>query len=960
MAQQLVYTSAGKLLDAGRSGFGTVARSKSLSPLLVSAIERVSQFANIRGTERSRVIFVHRRIVAANNRVHLISRIADAGADYTGRTNHIAHHLIVSQEEMNGAAARGITPADILMQFPWLPRWEGAPKFFGPEEDVPLERAIQPNGGISARAAWTRLTGNPSHARLLAWDGAPRNGVLLVPRGADPLGLLAEALAEFGPQSWSRTFTTNLETTDEMSDFDWVVSSPENFREIEARCGARALLDLSQSHTLPVPPAPVQATPQPKAALQVARQAYAIPISDLSHDTSKRQPPGVQAVKARVSGGSSARHSISKPVSSHSWKVSMQMILASAALIVVLGLLGAAVWKEFHNKETSAENPREAEKKAVENILKNAKVSTGVIDNFLQMVEKNPIEWAKFTTSIIKAVGQDDFLITMDQIVQPDSKNPIPLDWVKSLAEARNSALALSKQPEERLKPISMISKNIREAAENLGMNDFREAGVVLVNRLVEEALRNQQTVNISDVVLGDLFAEKNDQIILKKVVEHLKNSNSGQPFSDDDIKKINDAAFIPEDIKSSLKPSSATNQTPVIPNTTPTDTKSANNENPKVPDLKVPDLSGVPKIQIIMVTRAELESGVKVALLEAWMKVDPGVEALKNNLKIDGQQIVKLQDAKEQEYFSDNWDHNLNAKNRKLHKNGMFSWANPDVIKVCISTDYKGESLDAWIVISDADVSLIGSLSFDVKEQSENEVVLTGKIKEWMKAATDYQPKIELPGELSEVYRSKKGEDYILARNPIDAPLLFADADIKDVEKDLGLLKQKDAEISRMGHGSKKAEANAGRPPLVTNLKDSLSKAIGGGILRRELDLRSPDPIKQEKWEPAKAVLKRMEINRTSSFDKDWDRDLEDIKKKIGEKKLDDTIKNEIPNQKFESWDKFAENSNNLSKVVTSLIEKSKNYNPPSSLAKYLLSVPEFEVKTSKGRVLFKATRRP
>lgn len=959
MAQQLVYTSAGKLLDAGRSGFGTVARSKSLSPLLVSAIERVSQFANIRGTERSRVIFVHRRIVAANNRVHLISRIADAGADYTGRTNHIAHHLIVSQEEMNHAAARGITPADILMQFPWLPRWEGAPKFFGPEEDVPLERAIQPNGGISARAAWTRLTGNPSHARLLAWEGAPRNGVLLVPRGADPLALLAEALAEFGPQSWSRTFTTNLETTDEMADFDWVVSSPENFREIEARCGARALLDLSQSHTLPVPPAPVQATPQPKAALQVARQAYAIPISELSHDASKRQPPGVQAVKARVSGGSSPRHSISKPASSHSWKVRMQMILACAALIVVLGLLGAAVWEAIHpkdyNKETIADKPQEAEKKAVKDILKN-KIPDDQITIFMNLVSKDPKGWANFTTLIIEAVGQNNFT-RIGECDIPESTRPLSPDWVGLLVEARNSARELSKQPEEQLKPISMISKHIRDAAQNLGMNDFREAGVKLVNGLVKKALSNQKTVNISDVVLGDLFADKNDQIIFKRVVERLKTE---QPLSDDEIEKIKKAAFIPEAIKESLKKSSATNQTPESPSNMPTDTKPVAKVTPTGPEPTGPDLAGVPEIQIIMVTRKELAEGVEVKLLKVLISDNPSVEDLIGKLKIDNQEIKTLVAVSSQDYFSDNWNDTNNATNQKIHKkNKMFSWAKPDVKNVLLSTVSRGKSCEAWIVIDEAGGNPIKTLSFDliVKNQNkdDNEVELVGEITKWMSLVTDNQLKIGLPAGIIEVSLSKNGEVYNLIRDPIGAPLLFADADIKIFETHLNLLEQKNDEISSMGTGSKKVKAEAERSRLVSNLKDSLSTAIGGGILRRQLKLTSNDLIKQENWERAKDVLKSMKINRTSSSD-NWDTDRADIQKKIGENKLEVTIKNEIP--EFGGWDKCAESSINLSKVVTSLIEKSKNYKQPSSLAEDLLIVKEFEVKTDKGRVLFKAKR--
>jgi hypothetical protein len=47
MAWQLIYTSAPRLLEAGRSGFGTVARHRQIGPLLVSACERASQFARL-------------------------------------------------------------------------------------------------------------------------------------------------------------------------------------------------------------------------------------------------------------------------------------------------------------------------------------------------------------------------------------------------------------------------------------------------------------------------------------------------------------------------------------------------------------------------------------------------------------------------------------------------------------------------------------------------------------------------------------------------------------------------------------------------------------------------------------------------------------------------------------------------------------------------------------------------
>ena len=99
MPWQLIYTSAPRLLTAGQTGFGTVARHRDIPPLVVSAVERASQFARLPGMDAARIVFSHRVVDAAGARYHVLSRVASAGADYTGRTNHVAHHLIVTSAE---------------------------------------------------------------------------------------------------------------------------------------------------------------------------------------------------------------------------------------------------------------------------------------------------------------------------------------------------------------------------------------------------------------------------------------------------------------------------------------------------------------------------------------------------------------------------------------------------------------------------------------------------------------------------------------------------------------------------------------------------------------------------------------------------------------------------------------------------------------------------------------------
>ena len=68
MPWQLIYTSAPRLLTAGQTGFGTVARHREVPPLVVSAVERATQFARLPGMDVGRVVFSHRVIDAAGAR----------------------------------------------------------------------------------------------------------------------------------------------------------------------------------------------------------------------------------------------------------------------------------------------------------------------------------------------------------------------------------------------------------------------------------------------------------------------------------------------------------------------------------------------------------------------------------------------------------------------------------------------------------------------------------------------------------------------------------------------------------------------------------------------------------------------------------------------------------------------------------------------------------------------------
>ena len=249
MAWQLIYTSAPRSLEAGRSGFGTVARHRALSPLLVSAIERTSQFSRLPGVDTDRVIFSHRVVTVAGSRFHVLSSIRDAGADYTGRTNHIAHHLIVDPREIAQLGAGGPSPADVLLAMPWATSWTEHPRYLEAADEVALATLHARTTGT----AWQRITGDPNQAGLLATGDASRGAYIIQPPGVDDLReVFAESLRLMPERLWQISFTTSLQPSDESADFRWIGIEERSPLRAQAESSGRPVLNLASPGTLPI------------------------------------------------------------------------------------------------------------------------------------------------------------------------------------------------------------------------------------------------------------------------------------------------------------------------------------------------------------------------------------------------------------------------------------------------------------------------------------------------------------------------------------------------------------------------------------------------------------------------------------------------------------------------------------------------------------------------------------
>jgi hypothetical protein len=181
----------------------------------------------------------------------VLSRICDAGLDYTQRTNKFAHHVVLDVAERVPAGPGWLLGLDGLLQA----TWDGEPKV------LPAGRRPPPGTCPPAVCqAWQRLTGDAGWGGVLAEtaaNGAGTPAVLIFRPGIDPLPLVAESLALLPPEvRWNVSFTTYLTALPAGMDCQWrcvLAGSPE---AIAARRIPRAVVIDLCSRLPPAAPGP--------------------------------------------------------------------------------------------------------------------------------------------------------------------------------------------------------------------------------------------------------------------------------------------------------------------------------------------------------------------------------------------------------------------------------------------------------------------------------------------------------------------------------------------------------------------------------------------------------------------------------------------------------------------------------------------------------------------------------
>ncbi len=207
MVEEIIYTSAEKGLKQGSRGFCTVVSTTGMALNLAERLESMSGYRQAFPLHDPKaslnpVCWSHMTTRLAGRSLHVISRVADAGQDYTGRSNKLAHHLVIDNvASLISGPARMLAEPGVVTD-----RWDGTVRHIPPRD---LRSASMP--ATIPLVAWKALTGDEGWAGSVAEQllQSPAPVSIIFDPGTDTLTLVREVL-DLVPaaQRWNVTFST--------------------------------------------------------------------------------------------------------------------------------------------------------------------------------------------------------------------------------------------------------------------------------------------------------------------------------------------------------------------------------------------------------------------------------------------------------------------------------------------------------------------------------------------------------------------------------------------------------------------------------------------------------------------------------------------------------------------------------------------------------------------------------
>jgi hypothetical protein len=209
MSSELLYTSAPQGLKVGSRGFTTVLCTAGMPPNLADKLESFSGYKHVYApqdplAEHNPVRYAYLRPSVGGRTLTVVSRLAAYGVDYSGRSNKIAHHIVLENSERPSGG-----PAWLLSQNNlWKESWDGQCKTLPTGPQIPF-------GDRPPRVCrqWQAVTGDAGWGgQLITWLKQSTKPIWLIyepKQSGQLLHLLVEALALLPEgERWKYTFAT--------------------------------------------------------------------------------------------------------------------------------------------------------------------------------------------------------------------------------------------------------------------------------------------------------------------------------------------------------------------------------------------------------------------------------------------------------------------------------------------------------------------------------------------------------------------------------------------------------------------------------------------------------------------------------------------------------------------------------------------------------------------------------
>lgn len=222
MSHEILYTSAPQGLKPGSRGFCTVVSTAGMAKNLAERLESFSGYrhaflAHEARADQNPINYAHYHTIIGGRKYHILSRIADAGLDYTQRSNKLAHHVALEPSETANAPGG---PAWVMAAKGFfLEQWDGQVRTL-PTGREPTASDRPPQ--ICDR--WKQLTGDAGWGGVLAESAFHKGGVMSVifAAGTPVLDLVVESLGLLPPEKrWDVTFSTYFTKAPAGIDCQW-------------------------------------------------------------------------------------------------------------------------------------------------------------------------------------------------------------------------------------------------------------------------------------------------------------------------------------------------------------------------------------------------------------------------------------------------------------------------------------------------------------------------------------------------------------------------------------------------------------------------------------------------------------------------------------------------------------------------------------------------------------------